>query len=179
MTEQPLIRPARESDLEVILRIYADDDLHEARTSASAMPSSPMDPALPASAPMVPAPRSEGVTPSDRERRAFRAILPDPDNQLYVSELEGLVVGTFQLTFMILLGRGGCQVAQLENVFVHSGTRSRGVGAAMVTWAIQEARRRGALRLQLTSNLRRLQAHRFYERLGFHATHKGMKLYLG
>jgi GNAT superfamily N-acetyltransferase len=168
MMEQTLIRPARESDLEAILQIYAEDELlREARPTGVA------------SAPAPSAPSEGGVTPTDRERRAFRAILPDPDNQLHVAELEGRVVGTFQLTFMTLLGRGGCQVAQLENVFVHSDTRSRGVGASMMTWAIQEARRRGALRLQLTSNLKRLQAHRFYERLGFRATHKGMKLYLG
>jgi GNAT superfamily N-acetyltransferase len=173
MTERTLIRPARESDLEAILQIYAEDELlREARPTGVA-------PAPAPTAPAPPAMSAGSVTPTDRERRAFRAILPDPDNQLHVAELEGRVVGTFQLTFMTLLGRGGCQVAQLENVFVHSDTRSRGVGASMVTWAIREARRRGALRLQLTSNLKRLQAHRFYERLGFRATHKGMKLYLG
>jgi GNAT superfamily N-acetyltransferase len=174
MTEQTLIRPARESDLEAILQIYAEDELlHEARPTGVAPAPAPAAFSVP------PDLRAGRVTPTDRERRAFRAILPDPDNQLHVAELGGRVVGTFQLTFMTLLGRGGCQVAQLENVFVQSGTRSRGVGASMVTWAIQEARRRGALRLQLTSNLERLQAHRFYERLGFRATHKGMKLYLG
>jgi GNAT superfamily N-acetyltransferase len=178
MTEQTRIRPARESDLQAILQIYEEDDLREARTPTAVTKPPAGDPALP-DPPSDPGMREGSVAPTDRERRAFRAILPDPDNQLHVAELEGRVVGTFQLTFMTLLGRGGCQVAQLENVFVHSGTRSRGVGAAMVSWAIEEARRRGALRVQLTSNLKRLQAHRFYERLGFRATHKGMKLYLG
>jgi GNAT superfamily N-acetyltransferase len=178
MSEQTRIRPARESDLEAILQIYAEDDLREARAPTRVTKTPAPEPALPEPA-LGAATREGSTTPTDREWCAFRAILPDPDNQLHVAELEGRVVGTFQLTFMTLLGRGGCQVAQLENVFVRSGTRSRGVGAAMVTWAIEEARRRGALRVQLTSNLERLQAHRFYERLGFRATHKGMKLYLG
>jgi len=61
---------------------------------------------------------------------------------------------------------------------VCSSQRSHGIGRLMMEFAIQEARRRGALRIQLTSNVRRTRAHEFYERLGFRASHKGMKLYL-
>jgi GNAT superfamily N-acetyltransferase len=63
-------------------------------------------------------------------------------------------------------------------VHVHSSARSHGIGAQMMAFAIAEARRRRALRVQLTSNLRRTRAHAFYERLGFEFSHKGMKLYL-
>jgi GNAT superfamily N-acetyltransferase len=95
-----------------------------------------------------------------------------------VAELHGDVVGTFQLTFIRQLSHRGCLVAQVESVHVHSKLRSGGIGAAMLGWAIAEARRRGCIRVQLTSNLKRLRAHQFYERMGFRATHKGMKLFL-
>jgi GNAT superfamily N-acetyltransferase len=73
--------------------------------------------------------------------------------------------------------RGG-RVAQIENVIVDPAARSLGVGAAMMGWAIDEARRRGCIRVQLTTNKARKRAHRFYERLGFTASHEGMKLAL-
>jgi GNAT superfamily N-acetyltransferase len=102
----------------------------------------------------------------------------DPNNCVYVAELQGSVVGTFQLTFIRQLSHRGCLVAQVESVHVHSQRRSGGIGTAMLSWAIAEARRRGCIRIQLTSNLNRERAHQFYERLGFRATHKGMKLFL-
>jgi len=71
--------------------------------------------------------------------------------------------------------RGG-RVAQVENVIVAPAFRSQGIGEAMMRWAIEEARRRGCFRIQLTSNKVRTRAHRFYERLGFVASHEGMKL---
>jgi len=117
--------------------------------------------------------------PSPAHYAAFDAIEADPNNQVYVATIEGKVVGTFQLTFIPQLTYGGCLVAQVESVFVDPELRSGGVGAAMMQFARAEAERRGALRLQLTSNLQRERAHRFYERLGYRATHKGMKLYLG
>lgn len=111
--------------------------------------------------------------------RALDAIQADPNNHIYVAELEGRVVGTIQLTFIRQLSYGGGLVAQVESVFVGAERRSRGVGAAMMEFARREAERRGAFRIQLTSNLQRERAHRFYERLGYRATHQGMKLYLG
>jgi GNAT superfamily N-acetyltransferase len=119
-----------------------------------------------------------GQIVTDAQRAAFDAIAADPNNQVYVAVLDDAVVGTFQLTFIRQLSYGGCLVAQVESVFVHASARSRGVGRLMMGFARAEAERRGALRLQLTSNLRRERAHRFYERLGFVASHKGMKLYL-
>ena len=126
-----------------------------------------------------PAQKQPPHTPSAAHHAAFDAIEADPNNQVYVADVDGMVVGTFQLTFIRQLTYGGCLVAQVESVFVDPERRSSGVGAAMMQFARAEAERRGALRLQLTSNLQRERAHRFYERLGYQATHKGMKLYLG
>jgi GNAT superfamily N-acetyltransferase len=116
--------------------------------------------------------------PSAAHLAALDAIQADPNNQVYVAEVDGAVVGTFQLTFIRQLSYGGCLVAQVESVFVRASERSHGVGRAMLEHARREAERRGALRMQLTSNVAREAAHRFYERLGFRATHTGMKLYL-
>jgi GNAT superfamily N-acetyltransferase len=121
---------------------------------------------------------SLGGAPADALELAFDEIAADPNNHVYVAELEGTVVGTFQLTFIRQLTYGGCLVAQVESVFVDPSVRSQGVGRGMLEFARAEAERRGALRLQLTSNVRRERAHAFYERLGFQATHTGMKLYL-
>ncbi len=95
-----------------------------------------------------------------------------------VAELGGDVVGVFQLTMTQLVAHRGGRVAEVEAVFVDPAVRGRGVGGAMMRWAIDEARRRGCFRLQLTSNKKRTRAHAFYERLGFVATHEGMKLAL-
>jgi GNAT superfamily N-acetyltransferase len=118
------------------------------------------------------------VTLTDAQRAAFEEIAADPNNHVYVATLDEHVVGTFQLTFIRQLSYGGCLVAQVESVHVDSSVRSRGVGAVMMHFARAEAERRGAFRLQLTSNVKRERAHRFYERLGYQATHKGMKLHL-
>jgi GNAT superfamily N-acetyltransferase len=109
---------------------------------------------------------------------AFEAIERDPNNGVYVAELDGQVVGTFHLLFIRQVSNRGRVIAQVESVVVAKNARSRGVGEAMMTWAIDEAKRRGCLRVQLTTNVARTDAHRFYERLGFRTTHKGMKLYL-
>jgi len=100
------------------------------------------------------------------------------DNALYVADETGVAIGVFQLTFVRHVGYRGGLVAQIENVVVAPAARGRGVGAAMMRFAIAHARHRGAFRVQLTSNKRRTRAHAFYERLGFHATHEGMKLVL-
>lgn len=107
---------------------------------------------------------------------AFAAIDADPDNELMVAEVDGIVQGTFLLTILQTLARGGAKVAQVESVVVDEAARSSGVGEAMMRWAVEEARRRGCIRVQLTSNKQRKDAHRFYERLGFAATHEGMQL---
>jgi GNAT superfamily N-acetyltransferase len=97
-------------------------------------------------------------------------------NVTYVAELDGRVVGTFMLTCIRHLLRQGSLIAQIEAVRVDAPMRGRGLGAEMMRWAIEEARRRGCSRVQLTTNNVRKDAHRFYERLGFRATHLGMKL---
>ena len=88
------------------------------------------------------------------------------------------VVATLQLSFIPGLARRGALRAQIEAVRVADACRGGGLGAAMMAWAIGEARRRGCALVQLTSDKSRTSAHRFYERLGFVATHEGMKLAL-
>jgi GNAT superfamily N-acetyltransferase len=85
-------------------------------------------------------------------------------------------VGTVQLSFLPGLARRGALRAQLEAVRVRADQRGRGVGAAMIGWAIEEARRRGCALVQLTSDKSRPDAHRFYAGLGFVASHEGLKL---
>jgi len=88
------------------------------------------------------------------------------------------IVATMQLSFIPGLARHGALRAQIEAVRVHEAYRSRGLGAAMLNWAIAEARRRDCALVQLTTDKSRTSAHRFYERLGFVASHEGMKLAL-
>ena len=109
---------------------------------------------------------------------AFRAIDADPAHILLVAELAGQVVGTMQVSFLPGLARRGALRAQVEAVRVAQSARGSGLGAAMMGWAIEEARRRGCVLVQLTSDKSRTGAHRFYQRLGFVASHEGMKLAL-
>ena len=109
---------------------------------------------------------------------AFRSIDADPAHLLVVAELDREIVGTMQLSFLPGLARRGALRAQIEAVRVTQSQRGSGLGAAMLGWAIEEARRRGCALVQLTSDKSRTDAHRFYARLGFVATHEGMKLAL-
>jgi GNAT superfamily N-acetyltransferase len=111
-------------------------------------------------------------------RRAFDLVDGDPAHLLLAAVDGDAVVGTLQLTFLPGLARRGALRAQIEAVRVSSGQRSLGLGAAMLGWAADEARRRGCGLVQLTTDKSRPDAHRFYERLGFTATHEGMKLQL-
>jgi len=111
-------------------------------------------------------------------RAAFDAIAADPAHLLVVGVTAGRVVATMQLTFLPGLARRGAWRAQIEAVRVHADVRSRGLGGQMIGWAVEEARRRGCSLVQLTTDKRRTDAHRFYERLGFVASHEGMKLAL-
>lgn len=111
--------------------------------------------------------------------RAFEAIDADPAHLLMVATSEaGPVVGTMQLTFIPGMARRGSLRAQIEAVRVADAHRGQGLGEALFTWAIGEARRRGCSLVQLTSDRRRPDAHRFYERLGFVNSHEGLKLRL-
>ena len=109
---------------------------------------------------------------------AFAAIEADPNNRLLVAVQGSEVVGCFQLTFIPGLGRGGAWRLQIESVRVAATQRGRGTGSAMMRWAIEQARARGCALVQLTTDKRRGDAHRFYRRLGFEASHEGMKLAL-
>jgi len=145
------VRRATEVDLPAILRLLFDD---------RAAPSNELGPEAPCYA------------------EAFREMQASHESATYVAEAEGRLVGTFMLTFIRHLMRQGRLVAQIEAVRIDPLLRNRGYGAEMMRWAIEEARRRGCSRVQLTSNKSRKDAHRFYARLGFRASHEGMKLEL-
>ena len=112
----------------------------------------------------------------DAYERAFLAIDADPAQLLLVADSDGQVVGTLQLSFIPGLSRRGALRAQIESVRVAPAMRGRGLGEALFTWSIAEARRRGCALVQLTTDKTRVDAHRFYERLGFTASHEGLKL---
>ncbi len=106
---------------------------------------------------------------------AFRRLADHPDHAVFVAEHEGAIVGSFILSILPgLTGRGAVH-AELRSVQVRADLRSLGIGARMVAHAEAEARRRGASVIELTSNLKRLDAHRFYERLGYAKSHAGFK----
>jgi GNAT superfamily N-acetyltransferase len=111
--------------------------------------------------------------------QAFAAIDADPAQLLVVvADAAGAVVGTLQLSFIPGLARRGALRAQIEAVRVAQRLRGRGIGSALLGWAIEEAGRRGCALVQLTSDKRRDGAHRLYGRVGFIASHDGFKLRL-
>jgi GNAT superfamily N-acetyltransferase len=111
--------------------------------------------------------------------RAFASIDADPAQLLVtVTDAHGEVVGTLQLTFIPGLARRGGLRAQIEAVRVREDLRGQGLGHELFAWAVAEARHRGCTLVQLTSDKRRDEAHRFYGRLGFVASHEGFKLRL-
>jgi GNAT superfamily N-acetyltransferase len=122
--------------------------------------------------------RSRSVREADDARywAAFEAIDADPRNELVVAERDGEVVGTCQLTFTPSLSRRGAERMTIEAVRVRADARGDGIGRAMMTWAVDRARERGCGLVQLTTDKRRTDAHRFYTSLGFAATHEGFKL---
>jgi len=109
---------------------------------------------------------------------AFEAIDREPNNELIVAEMGGEVIGTLQLMFLQSISYQGGTRAQVESVRVAQHIRGLGIGAEMMTWAIERARQRGCHLMQLTSHKSREDAHRFYERLGFTKSHIGMKINL-
>lgn len=145
------IRRARAADVEPIVALLADDELGITRES-------PTDLAL--------------------YHRAYAELAADPNQTLAVADNGERVVGTLQLTIIPGLVRSGARRGQIEAVRVHESERGRGLGGTLIEWAVAEARSRGCALVQLTSDTRRVDAHRFYERLGFSATHTGFKLLL-
>ncbi|HEY3867253.1 MAG TPA: GNAT family N-acetyltransferase [Actinocrinis sp.] len=146
-----LIRAASAADLPAIVALLADDPLGAARESP--------DDLAPYSA-------------------AFARIQADPGHDVFVAERDGVVVGTLQLTIIPGLSRRGMTRALIEAVRIAADQRGGGLGTLMVRHAIDEARRHGCGMVQLTSDATRTDAHRFYERLGFVASHVGLKLQL-
>jgi GNAT superfamily N-acetyltransferase len=109
---------------------------------------------------------------------AFEAIDRDANNELVVAELDGRIIGVLQITFIPCMTYRGGWRALIEGVRVDSEIRSRGFGRQLFTWAIDRARQRDCHLIQLTSDKARPDAIRFYESLGFAASHEGLKLHL-
>jgi GNAT superfamily N-acetyltransferase len=110
--------------------------------------------------------------------RALDEIQSHPDHRIVVADVDGEVAGSMQISYLPGLGFGGGWRAQLEAVRVRREMRNRGIGGQMMQWAMEQARERGCFLVQLTTNRKRIDAQRFYARLGFQPTHVGMKLYL-
>ncbi|MDH6488848.1 GNAT family N-acetyltransferase [Streptomyces sp. SAI-127] len=145
------IRPAALDDLSAIVGMLADDPLGAQRES-------PDDLAPYAS--------------------ALERLSSDPNQHLVVATREGRVVGTLQLTVIPGLSRRGATRSIIEGVRIHADERGSGLGTRLIEWAIEESRRQNCQLVQLTSDNTRIDAHRFYERLGFTASHVGFKLAL-
>jgi GNAT superfamily N-acetyltransferase len=151
--EELEFRPACERDLPAIVGMLADDALGAQREHFA----DPLPPSYAA---------------------AFAAIDADPNNELVVACRGERVIAVLQLTFIPYLTYQGAWRALIEGVRVASSERDSGVGSAMFKWAIARARQRGCIMLQLTTDKARPDALRFYEKLGFVASHHGMKLKL-
>ncbi|MEW2296282.1 GNAT family N-acetyltransferase [Streptomyces sp. NPDC006743] len=107
---------------------------------------------------------------------ALERLRADPNQHLVVALRHGRVVGTLQLSVIPGLSRRGATRSIIEGVRVHADERSNGLGTRLIQWAIDTSRREGCRLVQLTSDRTRTDAHRFYERLGFEASHVGYKL---
>ncbi len=111
--------------------------------------------------------------------KAFDIIDQDANQELVVAENEnGDIIGTLQLSFLQYLTYQGGIRAQIEQVRVHEKLRGKGLGKTLFLWAIARAKEKGAHVVQLTTDKKRPDALRFYESLGFCASHEGMKLHL-
>jgi len=145
------IRPAALDDLSAIVGMLADDPLGAQRESPDDL------------APYV---------------SALNRLSADPNQRLVVATRDGRVVGTLQLTVVPGLSRRGATRSIIEGVRIHADERGTGLGTRLIEWAIEESRRQNCQLVQLTSDNTRTDAHRFYERLGFTASHVGFKLAL-
>jgi GNAT superfamily N-acetyltransferase len=125
--------------------------------------------------------RGREVDASDpRYSAAFDRMEADPNQVLAVLvDPAGVMVGSMQLTLIAGLSRAGATRVLIEAVRISAAHRGGGLGSAFLTWAIDYSRQRGASLMQLTTDQRRVDAHRFYQRLGFVGSHLGMKLDLG
>lgn len=145
------VREAGPDDLETILELTAEDSQHY---------------------------YDEPDHVTENQRTALAEITADPNQQMLVGEIDGQVVCTAQVTWMRILSADGGLYCQVEAVRTSSDRRGEGIGTQLMGHIESTARARGAARVQLTSNRVRTRAHAFYERLGYDATHVGMKKYL-
>lgn len=147
------IRKAQEKDLAFIVEMLANDELGQKRERIqSPLPASYLN--------------------------AFRNISSDPNQELMIVEINEGIVGTLQLSFIQYLTYQGGIRAQIEAVRIRDDQRGTGLGSKMFEWAIQRSKDKGAHVVQLTTDKKRPDALRFYENLGFVASHEGMKLHL-
>ncbi|MET8693788.1 GNAT family N-acetyltransferase [Streptomyces bauhiniae] len=145
------IRPATPDDIPAIVAMLADDPLGAQRESP------------------------DDLTPY---LAAFERLDTDPNQHLVVAVRDGRVIGTLQLTIIPGLSRKGATRSLIEAVRIHADERGSGLGSELIQWAVDTSRRLGCQLVQLTSDKTRTDAHRFYERLGFTASHEGFKLSL-
>ena len=146
------IRRAGRGDVPSIVRMLADDPLGSGRE------------------------RVEDPLP-ESYFRAFEAVDRDPNIQLVVAEdREGVVVGCLQLCVLPGLSSQGALRGLIEDVRVAAHCRSRGIGEQMVQWAVTQARSRGCRLVELLTHNSRVDAQRFYKRLGFAQSHAGMTI---
>lgn len=108
-------------------------------------------------------------------KQAFEAITTDPNNELVVACYNNEVIGVQQITFTPYITHQGGWRATIEGVRTSASVRGKGVGTKLIKWAIERAKERGCHLVQLTTDKQRPDALRFYERLGFKATHEGLK----
>ncbi|MFJ6480740.1 MULTISPECIES: GNAT family N-acetyltransferase [unclassified Streptomyces] len=153
MTDTPelTIRPATEADVPAIVAMLADDPLGATRESP------------------------DDLTPY---LAALQRLTGDPNQHLVVAVRADRVVGTLQLTIVPGLSRRGATRSIIEGVRVHADERGGGLGTRFIEWAVEKSRAENCALVQLTSDVTRTDAHRFYERLGFTASHVGFKLQL-
>lgn len=148
------IRRATEKDISKVIELLADDKLGEKRE------------------------QNKEPLP-DFYMEAFKVINSDKNQELIIVEdKNNEIIGTFQLTFIQYMNYCGGLRAQIESVQVRKDKRGLGIGKLMFQWAIKKSKERKAHLLQLTSDKKRPEAIKFYEDLGFIASHEGMKLHL-
>jgi ribosomal protein S18 acetylase RimI-like enzyme len=150
-TSTVIIRRAARADVGAIIAMLADDPLGRARERLE-----------------------EPLPPS--YFKAFEVLDRDPNIQLVVAEEGGRVVGCLQLCVLPGLSSQGASRGLIEDVRVASDRRSRGIGEQLVGWAIEQSRGKGCKLIELLTHHSRLDAQRFYERLGFQRSHVGMTI---
>ena len=135
---EPSIREAQESDLPAVLELYADPEVDDGY-----------------------------IMPEENALRLFRKMKEYPYLKLFVAELDGRVVGTYELLIMDNLAHDGARSAVVEDVVVAGALRGHGIGRAMMAHAIEVCRGFGCYKVSLSSAQFREAAHRFYDGLGF------------